>query len=241
MLLKEEHIACFKANWDNKPDNIRKIAEELNIGLDSMVFVDDSQFEIQSVKALLPEVTAILYERDTIYSKLSCFHLKSSVDRDKVKHRIETYQTNVRRRMLQNQSSSYNEYLRTLKTNVDIHPALPMELARIAELTQRTNKCTNGVRYTVDQLKQKLQDESYRLYAVSVSDRFSDLELVGVIGISGHTLDLISLSCRALGREVETHMMSFVKKDEVVEYRYIPTAGNRKLQEGFCLKEVENL
>lgn len=74
MVLKEEHIACFQVNWDNKPDNIRKIAETLNIGLDSIVFIDDSPIEIEAVKALLPEVTAIMYERDSVYEQLSCFN-----------------------------------------------------------------------------------------------------------------------------------------------------------------------
>ena len=231
MILKEEHIACFKVNWDNKPENIQKIAEELNIGLDSMVFVDDSEFEIQSVRELLPEVTAILYERDTIYSKLSLFNLKSDIEKDKVKLRTETYRTNAQRRILQNTSASYEEYLKSLEINVDIHPALLAELARITELNQRTNKCTNGIRYTVDQLFAKLQNGNYKLYSVYVSDRFSDLGLVGAIGISGNVLDLFSLSCRSLGRGVESMMMSFVKNNEVLEYRFVPTIKNRKIRE----------
>lgn len=95
MILKEEHIACFRCNWDNKPDNIRAISEILNIGIDSIVFVDDSTYEIESVKALLPKVTTGLYNRDTIYDELSCFNLKRDVDPQVVRERTNTYKTNT--------------------------------------------------------------------------------------------------------------------------------------------------
>ncbi len=76
MLLKEEHISCFKVNWNDKPTNIKMIADELNIGTDSMVFVDDSLFEIEAVKAVLPNVVTIQYDREFMYDKFSCFNLK---------------------------------------------------------------------------------------------------------------------------------------------------------------------
>ncbi len=228
MILKEEHIACFYANWDNKVDNIKAIAETLNIGLDSIVFVDDSDFEIQAVKMLLPEVTAIRYERDSIYKQLSCFNLKSNIDIDKVRKRNLTYQTNELRRSLKSETSSFDEYLNALEMKIDIHKALPIELSRIAELTQRTNKCTNGIRYTVEQLKSKLEN-GYVLYAVSLSDKFSDLGLVGAIGIDKSTLDLFSLSCRALGRNVEEIMIDFIRENDIRKIHYDWTTQNNDL------------
>lgn len=216
MILREEHIACFCVNWDNKADNIKAIAETLNIGLDRMVFIDDSEFEVQAVKALLPEVTAVKYERDNVYEQLSCFNLKSNIDIEKVQRRNLTYQTNDLRRNLKTEASSFEEYLNALEMKVDIHKVLPIELSRIAELTQRTNKCTNGRRYTVQQIKDKLRN-GYKLYSISLSDKFSDLGLVGAIGIDGHTLDLFSLSCRALGRNIEEKMIEFVRKNNIKE------------------------
>ena len=228
MILKEEHIACFCANWDNKVDNIKAIAETLNIGLDSIVFVDDSDFEIQAVKMLLPEVTAIRYERDSIYKQLSCFNLKSNIDIDKVRKRNLTYQTNELRRSLKSETSSFDEYLNNLEMKIDIHKALPIELSRIAELTQRTNKCTNGRRYTVEQLKSKFEN-GYVLYAVSLSDKFSDLGLVGAIGIDKSTLDLFSLSCRALGRNVEEIMIDYIRENDIRKIHYDWTTQNNDL------------
>lgn len=228
MLLKEEHIACFRCNWDNKPDNIRDISETLNIGIDSIVFVDDSTFEIESVRAMLPEVTAILYKRDTIYDELSCFNLKHDVDPQVVKERTNTYKTNVLRSELHKSSLSYEDYILSLKMVVDIHETKIHELSRISDLTQRTNKCTNGRRYTLENLKAKLALHNYKLYTVCLSDRFSDLGIVGVIGIESNCLDLFSLSCRALGRGIEEKMLQMVEK-EIDNAFFVETGKNKSL------------
>lgn len=228
MILREEHIACFCVNWYNKVDNIKVIAETLNIGLDSMVFIDDSDFEIQSVKTLLPEVTAIKYEKDNVYKQLSCFNIKSNIDIEKVQRRNLTYQTNELRKNLKAEASSFDEYLNALEMKVDIHKALPIELSRIAELTQRTNKCTNGRRYTAQQIKTMIEN-GYALYSVFLSDKFSDLGLVGAIGIDSNTLDLFSLSCRALGRNVEEIMISFIREKNIKKSYYNLTAQNHEL------------
>ena len=228
MILREEHIACFCVNWDNKADNIKAIAETLNIGLDSIVFIDDSDFEVQAVKALLPEVTAVKYERDNVYKQLPCFNLKSNIDIEKVQKRNLTYRTNKLRKNLRSETSSFEEYLNALEMKVDIHKALPIELSRIAELTQRTNKCTNGRRYTAQQIKAMIEN-GYALYSVSLSDKFSDLGLVGAIGIDGNTLDLFSLSCRALGRNVEEIMIGFIREKNIEKSYYNLTAQNNEL------------
>lgn len=229
MILKEEYIACFQVNWDNKPDNIKKIAEKLNIGLDSMVFVDDSEFEIHAVQEMLPEVTTILYDRDSVYEELSCFNLQSNIDLEQIKWRNETYQTNTKRENLKSACKSFKEYISELKMTVDIHKVRLSELSRMAELTQRTNKCTNGVRYSVDQLKLKMQTKEYTLYSVSVSDRFSNLGIVGVIGICGKTINVFALSCRSLGRGVEDDMITFCQSRGVSYYQFASTTKNRDL------------
>ena len=231
MVLREEHIACFQVNWEDKPGNIQKIAEKLNIGLDSMVFVDDSPIEIEAVKAMLPEVTAILFKRDMDYEQFSCFNLKSSVSIADIDKRNKTYRTNGLREELKTKYTDYADYIAALEIKMDIHEAVPIEFSRISELTQRTNKCTNGRRYTVAEIKERIASEAVKLYSISVSDRFSDLGLVGTIEIEGDTLTLFSLSCRALGREVEEKMIKFISdKYQIQKIEFKLTGKNESVK-----------
>lgn len=153
MLLREEHIADFQCNWNNKSDNIKDIVNRLNIGIESVVFVDDSVFEVESVKNSLPNITAILYKSESIYQELSCFNLKQNTDIQIIKERTNTYKTNIMRDELKKTVTSYDEYLSSLRMMIDIHKTNADELSRISELTQRTNRCTNGTRYALEQLK----------------------------------------------------------------------------------------
>lgn len=223
MILKEEHIACYRVNWGNKCDNIKQIAEELNISLNSIVFVDDSPIEIETVKALLPEVTAILYERDMVYDKLSCFNLKSNVNILDIEKRNETYRTNSSREILKAQCESYEKYIAALESIIDIHEAKPIEYNRIAELTQRINKCTNGKRYIATQIQEHASRKKVKQYTISVSDRFSDLGLVGAVEVEDDTLTLFCLSCRALGRGLEDKMLMVIGREHQInniEYQF---------------------
>ncbi len=239
MLLREEHISCFRCNWDNKADNIKAIADILDIGLDSMVFVDDSQFEIELVKNVFPDVTTILYHGDTVYHALSCFNLRTNTDLQTIKERTSTYRTNVQREELKMNASSFDEYISSLNMKIDIHKTQEQELARLSELTQRTNKCTNGVRYTLEQLKARINKADYDLYTVCLSDRFSNLGIVGVMGISGQTIDLFSLSCRALGRNVENQMLFWLLEKHLYSVRYIKTGKNDTLKNLFKSHKIK--
>jgi FkbH-like protein len=231
MILKEEHIACFQVNWENKPDNIKRIAETLNIGLDSIVFVDDSPIEVEAVKSMLPEVIVIRYARDMEYEQFACFNLKSNVNITAIKKRNETYRTNKSREVLKSQYESYGDYITALEIKTDIHEALPIEYSRITELTQRTNKCTNGKRYTVAEIKERVACENIKLYSLSVSDHFSDLGLVGAMEVEGNALTLFCLSCRALGREIENIMLTFIKdKHEIAEIGFFTTGKNEDIK-----------
>lgn len=114
---------------------------------------------------------------------------------------------------------------------VDIHEAMPIEYSRISELTQRTNKCTNGKRYTVTEIKERVAYNGVKLYSVSVSDRFSDLGLVGAIEIERDAITLFSLSCRALGREIERKMLDYIKeRHQINSIEYHFTSKNEAIK-----------
>ena len=248
MILKEKHIACFQVNWENKPSNIKKIAEKFNIGLDSIVFVDDLPVEIEAVKAILPEVTTILFKRDMDYEQFACFNLKSNISIANIDKRNETYRTNGLREELKAKYMHYADYIAALEIKMDIHEAVQIEFSRLSELTQRTNKCTNGRRYTIAEIKERITSEAVKLYSVSVSDRFSDLGLVGAIEVESDALTLFSLSCRALGRKVEKKMIDFIlDKYQIQKIEFESTGKNGELkallEEAFsnaCLSNCEN-
>lgn len=221
MILKEENIACFKVNWQNKVQNIKDISEELNIGLESIVFVDDSYFEINAVKSILPDVSTVLYNKKTIISDLSKYVLlneQRTYENSMI--RQNTYYTNHIRSELQSKSISFDDYLLSLEMKIDIHIADISEYNRISELSQRANKCTNGVRFSTDQLK-KLVQNGGELFAVYVRDKFSDLGLVGAIAIKNKMIKLFVLSCRAIGRRVEDRMVDFIVRNQLAQEIYL--------------------
>lgn len=241
MVLKEEHIAYFQVHWDNKPDSIKMIAETLNIGFDSMVFIDDSPVEIDAVKTMLPAITAIQFERNTLYGFLSCFNLKSNASIGDIIMRNETYRTNQSRNGLLSQYSNYSEFIEALAVKMDIHEMLPIELNRISELTQRTNKCTNGKRYTVAEIKERIKFDKVSIYTLSLSDRFSDLGLVGAFEVKENTLVMFSLSCRALGKGVEEKMLDFIAdKYEIRKLEFYSTGKNEAIKT-LLLKTFSNV
>lgn len=227
MIINERYISCFQVNWEDKPCNIKKIAENLNIGLDSIVFVDDSPVEVEAMKAILPDVKTIIFKKDMDYEQFSCFNLKSNTSIADVEMRNETYRANEFRRKLKGNYIDYNDYINALEIKLDIHITVPIEYNRISELTQRTNKCTNGTRYTVYEIKEHLVDGKMELYSVWVCDRFSDLGIVGAIGIEHDVLTLFSVSCRALGREIENKIIEFISnKFQIKEIEFKSTGRN---------------
>lgn len=128
-------------------------------------------------------------------------------------------------------SQTFDEYLASLDMKIDIHEATPIEYARISELTQRTNRMTNGIRYTVEELKAYVTKTEFKLYSVRVSDRFSDLGIVGAIAIEGDELQLFSLSCRALGRNIEMTMLDGIKeRHKITRYRFSNTNKNGEIR-----------
>lgn len=232
MILKEKHIACFQVNWDNKINNIKKIANTLNISLESMVFIDDSPIEIEAVKAMLPEVSTILYKFETVYEQLSCFNLSSNIDLSRIEKRNETYHTTQIREGFKSKYNSYDEYIAALNVKIDIHEANPIEFSRISEITQRTNKCTNGKRYSITEIRERSHNPAVKLYSLIASDCFSDLGLVGTIEVENDTLTLFSLSCRALGRKIEERMLSFISDMfEIKNIEFYTTNNNKNIEE----------
>lgn len=143
MLIRPEHIAAWEINWDDKVSGLRKIATRLNIGLDAIVFADDSQFECDFIRQNLPEVEVLcLGEEPTAYARLltSRGYFDSLTFSHEDSLRTEMYRAETQRQELQKSASSLPEYLASLQMVATIGKGDEMTIARIAQLTQKTNQ-----------------------------------------------------------------------------------------------------
>lgn len=213
-ILKLEDFAVFKANWNPKPDNIREIASELNIGLDSIVFVDDNPAERALVSNQLPEVaTPELGSDVSRFAEIlehERFFEADKIVRDDL-NRSEYYSANAQRSAHESQFSNYGEFLESLEMAAEIGPFMPMYLERITQLINKTNQFNlTTKRYTSAEVEGMSQDPGFITLYGRLVDRFGDNGLVSVLAgrVHGDTLelDLWLMSCRVLNREMELAM-----------------------------------
>ena len=216
MPLKREHLVAWRINWVPKSENIRSLAQELNLGLDGFVFIDDNPVECAEVRANCPEVLTLqLPPADDVGRFLS--HLWA-FDRLKVtsedRQRTAMYRGNAERSRVQRQAQDFQEFLRELELRVEITAPTPVQLDRVAQLTQRTNQFNfTTIRRTESEIRQ-LAEMELECRIVEVCDRFGDYGLVGVLiygmGAESLPIDTFLLSCRVLGRGVEHHMLNYL-------------------------------
>jgi len=210
-LLKREHFAAHRINWEDKAANIESLARELNLGLDSFVFVDDSDFECDLVQQLLPDVTVRqvpkrLSEFPRLLRTEGLFDKLTYSDEDQARTRM--YRDESNRRTHAGQFQEVESYLESLELRVDIHPVMKHEIQRVAQLTQKTNQFNLTTRrYTDGQIRAFVEDPDTVVLALSVKDRFGDSGLTGVLIANRDggkvRVDELLLSCRILGRSLE--------------------------------------
>jgi FkbH-like protein len=213
-VLKLEDFSVFKANWNTKPENIREIAAELNIGLDSIVFLDDNPAERALVEEQLPEVAV-----PNVGSDVSAFANVLEHERyfevDKIVgddlSRAAYYSANAERSAVQSKFSCYGDFLVSLEMTAEIAPFRPVYLERITQLINKTNQFNLTTRrYTGGEIEAIAQDPGFITLYGRLTDKFGDNGLVSVImgQIDGDCLeiDLWLMSCRVLKREMEFAM-----------------------------------
>jgi len=240
MLLRPQHFAALRINWEDKAQNLREIAAELNIGIDAVAFLDDNPVERERVRAALPEVTVIELPKDPlgyaealracpVFERLSL----SVEDRERGRYYAEQRQ----RESYRQSATSLEEFYRSLQQEVELVPVAPETVVRVAQLTQKTNQFNLTTRrYSEQQIEAMATDPEWCVYSVRVRDRFGDNGLVGVaitrdLG-RNCLIDSLLLSCRVLGREVETALLFFLtvqarrRGAEVLQGWFRPTAKN---------------
>jgi len=246
MLLKREHIAAYEINWEDKAGNIKNISESLNLGLDSFVFIDDSPFETNMVREILPQVEVILVDpkQSFDYRQVigSTGYFDSLLYSDADRQRTKMYQAESGRRKLQKRSGCIDEFLEKLEMEVTVKFADKKSIQRIAQLTQRTNQFNlTTKRYSEADIKKFIDNDTYDVLYLSLKDKYDDAGIVGavILQFSGDTaeIDTFLLSCRAIGRGIENAFMSCVieaarlRRVKVVQGEYLPTTKNRQVSD----------
>lgn len=241
MVLKREHLSAWQINWLPKAENIPLIAKSLNIGTDSLVFIDDNPMEIAYMRDARPEVTSILLPPDpadmvAAMQELTLFDQLEITDEDRKRADMMREE---RDREAFGAQISHIDFLKALDLKVDLFRAKTEDLGRITQLVNKTNQYNlTTVRRTLDEVRALAASPDWRLYAFRVTDKFGEYGLVGVIIIEVSadkrrwTIDSLMMSCRVLGRGVEATLIGGLAEDARAEGAtefvgsYIPTAKN---------------
>ena len=239
MSLSLKDFACTRINWNDKATNIREIAQELNIGLDSMVFVDDNPTERELIRQQLPMISvpewpAQPYELPMFYAQLvnDYFSVYTLTDEDKKK--TEQYRQNANRAQAQAQFADMEDFLRSLEMQLTIREATEVTIPRIAQMTQKTNQFNlTTKRYTEDDIRSLLA-KGAKIWTFAVEDRFGDNGITGLMILipeSGWSIDTLLMSCRVLGKGIEEAFFKTVisRYEGALTAQYIPTAKNEQV------------
>ncbi|MCX6142677.1 MAG: HAD-IIIC family phosphatase [Ignavibacteriales bacterium] len=244
-LLKRTHLSAWRLNWEDKVTNIQSLAHDLNLGLESFVFVDDNPSECEVVKSMIPEVTVLrvpprlhrypsLLDQDGLFDTLTL----STEDRQ----RSEMYRAEATRKHEQAKYENIDDFLGSLNLSVIIHQAKPDEVPRIAQLTQKTNQFNLTTRrYSESQITSFCDAPDWAVLSLSVRDKFGDYGLTGVLiakrETDSGTIDSLLLSCRILSKRIEVALV--LQGLDLLEQKwpvkswyaeYIPTNKNHQVE-----------
>jgi FkbH-like protein len=259
MLLKRSDFAAFVANWTDKAENLRCIAEQLNIGLDSLVFVDDNPAERARVRESLPmvavpELPADVADYVRCIADAGYFEAISFTADDQV--RADQYAANIERQAVRDSAQSMDDFLRGLQMSVKFGPITPVDLPRVTQLFNKTNQFnTTTRRYSREDVSRFAADSNIISLQFRLADRFGDNGLVSVIILcpdaeEENTLEIVNwiMSCRVFGRQLEDEVMNIAVEAAIqsgarmLRADFIPTKKNNVisgLYERLGFNEVE--
>lgn len=219
--LNHQNITINKSNWQDKAQNLIEISNELNIGLDSMVFVDDSDFEVNLIRERLPDVSVFqvpkrLYEYPLLIKEVEQMFLMLSNTKEDLQ-RSQMYKEQILRNNLKHEFNNIDEYLSSLKLSAIVHVDNQQIIERVSQMTQKTNQfnlTTN--RYTEADIRNFVLSPQYMVVAMSGSDKYGDYGITGLIIINfldtykDAYIDTFLMSCRILGRNFELTIFDFL-------------------------------
>ncbi len=227
MILLWDDFVIKKINWEPKHQNILEISKDLNLGLESLIFIDDSDFEIDAIRQILPEVSSI--KIDNNYSSLIdltnnyLFKKKKITNEDFEK--TNQYLIEKEREYIKENSSSFDEYIKNLEIKLDVRKNDVPDFTRLSQLTEKTNQFnTNKIIYSEKELIDLVNNQKGIVYSLKVSDRFGDYGTVGMAIINffegTYCMSTLILSCRVLGRGIENDFFNYIN-DELKNNRIV--------------------
>jgi FkbH-like protein len=241
MALTRDHLVSWRINWRPKSENVRSLADELELGLDAFIFIDDDPVECAEVRSRCPEVLTLLLPREAddiprFLEHVWAFdHLRLT---EEDRRRTSLYRQNAVRRRFREESLTFEDFLAGLELEIQISGMSPRQVARVSQLTRRTNQfnCTT-IRRSESEIRECCASAGLECRVVEVRDRFGDYGLVGVMifgpGTDAIEVDTFLLSCRALGRGVEHRMIAELGKIAgarglgYVDLPFVPGPRNR--------------
>ena len=228
MILREKDFSCIKINWNDKISNMREIAKDLNIGLDSIVFFDDDPTNRELLRMSIPEVNTIELPKDPsnyaqILRNLNDFNVLK-ITQDDTKRRI-MYEQEQNRQKLESSTENLNEYLKKLNIKIKIKLDDKFSIARISQLILKTNQFNlTTKRYQEEEIKQFVDDQTIIVGCAEVEDKFGESGITNVFIIKKNSkewvIDTFLLSCRIMGRGIEEAILGEIleiAKDKGIE------------------------
>lgn len=240
MILRHKDFAAESINWESKTVNIRKLAKNLNIGLDAFVFLDDNPAEREQMKAECPEVAVIDFPKDssllpdTVEQAYNDYFLCLEVTGEDTK-KTEMYRAESLRKAEMSAAASVDDFLKNLEMVMTVHRMLPEEKKRVTQLVNKTNQFNVTTRrYSEEEIKSLAENGD--IITVHMADKYGDQGLVAVMILKYEKeeaeIDTFLMSCRVMGRkaeeEIAARVKKYLKKKDVKKIRasYIKTAKN---------------
>lgn len=256
MILRLEDISVFVANWNDKATNIRMIQESLNIGMDSLVFIDDNPFERNLVKELIPEIEVPELPEDAAHyleflQECNLFDTVSFAG--ETSDRTGFYRAEFERKKAQATYENLDEYLKNLEMIGNAEPFAENRYARIAQLTQRSNQFNlRTVRYTEDEIRRIVENRDYLTLSYTLKDKYGEHGLVGVVVLQKEDsrtlfIDTWLMSCRVLKRGMEEYIVNKlvetakVQGFKAIKAEYIPTKKNGMVKDIYSQMGFEKI
>lgn len=259
MVLREQDFAAFKINWQDKVSNMRELAEELNIGLDSMIFIDDDKINCEMMQTNLPMVKTIHLNGNPvtyvdIIKHLTDFNTLSFTDEDRNKN--QQYRTQILRNELKNNSATLEEFIKSLNIQTQFEKMNSSNKERISQLTMKTNQFNLTTRRYTESDLEDLGQSGYEIICIHVTDCYGDNGICGVLIYKLEEqevfIDTMLMSCRVMGRKIEDRYFDFLEdfaeqnQAAAITGEYIPTRKNQPVsglyrEKGFqCVLQKED-